>query len=143
MSAPPYRRRTRGSNRNASASCGHSEGSAAKGKSTPIFNGSRTKPGPRGTYAGDPGFRPGEGDLGRDQRCPPDGLRQLQAEARSMIGPAHHVGIAVKSLREALEAYRRLGLEPDFTEEVPSQGVRVAFLRTGAVRVELLESLQP
>src|SRR5438552_2439534 len=72
-----------------------------------------------------------------------DRLRQLQAEARRMIGPAHHVGIAVKSLREALEAYRRLGLEPDFTEEVPSQGVRVAFLRTGAVRVELLESLQP
>src|SRR5881409_4351434 len=60
-----------------------------------------------------------------------------------MIGPAHHVGIAVKSLQDALEAYRRLGLEPDFTEEVPSQGVRVAFLRTGTIRVELLESLQP
>src|SRR5439155_290271 len=64
----------------------------------------------------------------------------LQAEARSMIGPAHHVGIAVKSLQEALEGYRRLGLEPDVTQEVPSQGVRVAFLRSGAVRVELLES---
>ena len=60
-----------------------------------------------------------------------------------MIGAAHHVGVAVKSLREALEEYRRLGLEPDLTEEVPSQGVRVAFLRAGAVRVELLESLQP
>ncbi len=60
-----------------------------------------------------------------------------------MIGAAHHVGVAVKSLREALEGYRRLGLDPDFTEEVPSQGVRVAFLRAGAVRVELLESLQP
>ena len=60
-----------------------------------------------------------------------------------MIGPAHHVGIAVKSLQEALEGYRRLGLEPDVTQEVPSQGVRVAFLRSGAVRVELLESLQP
>jgi len=59
-----------------------------------------------------------------------------------MIGPAHHVGVAVKSLQEALEGYRRLGLEPDFTEEVPSQGVRVAFLRSGAIRVELLESLQ-
>src|SRR5437899_10516834 len=59
-----------------------------------------------------------------------------------MDGPAHHVGVEVKSLQEALEGYRRLGLEPDFTEEVPSQGVRVAFLRSGAVRVELLESLQ-
>jgi len=60
-----------------------------------------------------------------------------------MIGPAHHVGVAVKSLQEALEGYRRLGLVPDLTEEVPSQGVRVAFLRSGAVRVELLESLRP
>ncbi len=59
-----------------------------------------------------------------------------------MIGPAHHVGVAVKSLQEALEGYRRLGLEADFTEAVPSQGVRVAFLRTGAVHIELLESLQ-
>jgi len=60
-----------------------------------------------------------------------------------MIGPAHHVGVAVKSLEEALEGYRRLGLEPDFTEDVPSQGVRVAFLLAGSVRIELLESLQP
>jgi len=60
-----------------------------------------------------------------------------------MIGPAHHVGVAVRSLEEALEGYRRLGLEPDFTEDVPSQGVRVAFLRAGSVRIELLESLQP
>ena len=60
-----------------------------------------------------------------------------------MIGAAHHVGVAVKSLREALEEYRRLGFEPDVTEEVPSQGVRVAFLRAGTVRVELLESLRP
>jgi methylmalonyl-CoA/ethylmalonyl-CoA epimerase len=60
-----------------------------------------------------------------------------------MIGPVHHVGVAVRSLREALEDYRRLGLEPDLTEDVPSQGVRVAFLRAGAVRIELLESLKP
>jgi len=60
-----------------------------------------------------------------------------------MIGPAHHVGVAVKSLEEALEGYRQLGLEPDVMEEVPSQGVRVAFLRAGSVRIELLESLQP
>jgi len=60
-----------------------------------------------------------------------------------MIGPAHHVGVAVRSLEEALEGYRRLGLEPDFTEDVPSQGVRVAFLLAGSVRIELLESLQP
>src|SRR5207245_7002289 len=91
----------------------------------------------------DPGFGPGEGDARRDQRRPPNGLRHLQAEARGMIGPVHHVGVAERSLREALEDYRRLGLEPDLTEDVPSQGVRVAFLRAGAVRIELLESLKP
>ena len=60
-----------------------------------------------------------------------------------MIGPVHHVGVAVRSLREALEDYRRLGLEPHLTEDVPSQGVRVAFLHAGAIRIELLESLEP
>ncbi|TLZ87272.1 MAG: methylmalonyl-CoA epimerase, partial [Methanobacteriota archaeon] len=59
-----------------------------------------------------------------------------------MIGPVHHVGVAVRSLREALEDYRRLGLEPHLTEDVPSQGVRVAFLHAGAIRIELLESLK-
>jgi len=60
-----------------------------------------------------------------------------------MIGPAHHVGIAVRSLDAALADYRTLGFEAESVEEVPGQGVRVAFLGTGAVRIELLESLRP
>jgi methylmalonyl-CoA/ethylmalonyl-CoA epimerase len=60
-----------------------------------------------------------------------------------MIGPAHHVGIAVRNLDAALGSYRALGLEPESVEEVSTQGVRVAFLRAGAVRLELLESLAP
>ena len=60
-----------------------------------------------------------------------------------MIGPVHHVGVAVRRLDAALADYRVLGFEPESTEEVLSQGVRVAFLRTGAVRIELLESLRP
>jgi methylmalonyl-CoA/ethylmalonyl-CoA epimerase len=60
-----------------------------------------------------------------------------------VIGPAHHVGIAVKRLDEALGGYRTFGFEPESIEEVPSQGVRVAFLRAGGVRLELLESLTP
>jgi methylmalonyl-CoA/ethylmalonyl-CoA epimerase len=58
-----------------------------------------------------------------------------------MIGPAHHVGIAVKRLEDALAGYRTLGFRPEAIEEVPSQGVRVAFLQAGDVRLELLESL--
>ena len=60
-----------------------------------------------------------------------------------MIGPAHHVGVAVRNLERAVADYRILGFEPESIEEVPAQGVRVAFLRTGAVPIELLESLRP
>ena len=60
-----------------------------------------------------------------------------------MMGPAHHVGIAVKRIDAALAAYRAFGLVPESVEEVPSQGVRVAFLRAGSLGVELLESLKP
>lgn len=60
-----------------------------------------------------------------------------------MIGPVHHIGVAVRSLDAALASYRTLGLEPESIEEVRSQGVRVAFLPAGSVRVELLESLAP
>jgi methylmalonyl-CoA/ethylmalonyl-CoA epimerase len=60
-----------------------------------------------------------------------------------MIGPAHHVGVAVRSLDEALADYRTMGFEAESVEDVPAQGVRVAFLETGPVRIELLESLRP
>jgi methylmalonyl-CoA/ethylmalonyl-CoA epimerase len=60
-----------------------------------------------------------------------------------MIRAAHHIGVAVTSLTDALDRYQALGLEAESTEEVPSQGVRVAFLRAGGVRIELLESLRP
>jgi len=60
-----------------------------------------------------------------------------------MIGPAHHVGVAVRSLDAALADYRTLGFEAESVEDVPAQGVRVAFLGTGGVRIELLESLRP
>lgn len=60
-----------------------------------------------------------------------------------MIGPAHHIGVAVRRLDAALADYRALGFESESVEEVPAQGVRVAFLRTGPVRIELLESLSP
>lgn len=60
-----------------------------------------------------------------------------------MIGAAHHIGVAVNNLPKALDRYLALGLELESTEDVPSQGVRVAFLRAGGVRIELLESLRP
>lgn len=60
-----------------------------------------------------------------------------------MIGPAHHVGIAVQRLDPAIERYRALGLVLDYAEEVPAAGVRVAFLRAGGIHIELVEPVDP
>lgn len=50
-----------------------------------------------------------------------------------------HIGIAVKSLAEGRRFYEALGLAAESEEEVPEQGVRVAFLPVGEGRLELLE----
>lgn len=55
-----------------------------------------------------------------------------------------HIGIAVKSLAEAVPAFRALlGINVSGTDEVPSEGVRVAFFGEGSGRIELLESTEP
>ncbi|MFN2530449.1 MAG: methylmalonyl-CoA epimerase [Pyrinomonadaceae bacterium] len=55
-----------------------------------------------------------------------------------------HIGIATESLVEGLAVWRNiLGLEPEATEEVAEQGVRVAMLPIGDTKVELLEALNP
>jgi len=56
----------------------------------------------------------------------------------------HHVGIAVKSLEQALPIFRRLtGTEPDSVEEVPDQKVRAAVFGLGESQIELLEATAP
>jgi methylmalonyl-CoA/ethylmalonyl-CoA epimerase len=55
-----------------------------------------------------------------------------------------HVGIAVKSLEEAVGAFRKItGAEPASTEEVADQKVRVAMFQVGESRIELLEATAP
>jgi GTPase len=55
-----------------------------------------------------------------------------------------HLGIAVKSLEEAIPVFRRLtGSEPTAIEEVGDQKVRVAVFRMGESRLELLEPTAP
>jgi methylmalonyl-CoA epimerase len=52
-----------------------------------------------------------------------------------------HIGIAVRSLDEALGFYRdALGLEVQPPEDVPSQRVRVQFIPAGDAALELLEA---
>lgn len=58
--------------------------------------------------------------------------------------PIDHVGIAVRSLEEAIPIWRALlGGPPSGREPVPAEGVRVAFFGRGGGRVELLEPIDP
>ena len=57
-----------------------------------------------------------------------------------MIEKISHIGIAVKSMEEALSVFQDgIGLEVTSTDEVETQKVRVAFLPVGETRFELLE----
>jgi len=55
-----------------------------------------------------------------------------------------HIGIAVKSLDASVPLFRTLfPQEKVEVEEVPDQGVRVAFFRTGECSLELTEATTP
>jgi methylmalonyl-CoA/ethylmalonyl-CoA epimerase len=57
-----------------------------------------------------------------------------------MLSRIYHLGIAVRSLDEALPFYRdTLGMAFQGVEEVPEYAVKVAFLKVGESRIELLE----
>ncbi|MCK9451419.1 MAG: methylmalonyl-CoA epimerase [Bacteroidales bacterium] len=60
--------------------------------------------------------------------------------------PTHieHIGIAVKSLDEAIPYYEQLlGSSCYAIEEVADQRVRTAFFKIGQTKIELLESTSP
>jgi methylmalonyl-CoA/ethylmalonyl-CoA epimerase len=61
-----------------------------------------------------------------------------------MLKKIDHLGIAVKSLDEAVPYYEKaLGLKCEHREEVASQKVRTAFFSLGEVHIELLEPTDP
>jgi methylmalonyl-CoA epimerase len=61
-----------------------------------------------------------------------------------MSATIDHLGIAVRSLDEALKFYRdQLGLEVSLRETVAAEKVNVAMLPLGEPRVELLEPTEP
>jgi len=60
------------------------------------------------------------------------------------ISHIEHIGIAVKSLEEAIPFYENvLGLKCYAIEEVADQKVKTAFFMVGQVKIELLESTDP
>jgi methylmalonyl-CoA/ethylmalonyl-CoA epimerase len=61
-----------------------------------------------------------------------------------MITRIDHLGIAVRSLTEAVKYYETaLGLKCEHIEEVASQKVRTAFFDVGGTHLELLEPTAP
>jgi methylmalonyl-CoA epimerase len=57
-----------------------------------------------------------------------------------MLKKIDHLGIAVKSLDEAIPFYEKsLGLQCEGIEEIESQQVRTAFFSIGDTHIELLE----
>ena len=54
-----------------------------------------------------------------------------------------HLGIAVKSLDEAVKAYAALGFPLEAVHDVPSEKVKTAFLPVGDTHLELLEPTDP
>lgn len=61
-----------------------------------------------------------------------------------MITHIEHIGIAVKSLEEAIPYYEKvLGLKCYSIEEVADQKVKTAFFQVGQTKIELLESTSP
>lgn len=60
------------------------------------------------------------------------------------ISHIEHIGIAVKSIDEAIPFYEKiLGLKCYAVEEVKEQKVKTAFFKVGQTKIELLESTDP
>jgi methylmalonyl-CoA epimerase len=60
-----------------------------------------------------------------------------------MIRKIDHLGVAVRSIEEGRRLYEAMGLRVTAMEEVPAEGVRVAFIPCGESSIELLEPLSP
>lgn len=60
------------------------------------------------------------------------------------ISHIEHIGIAVRSIEEAIPFYEKvLGLKCYAIEEVKDQKVKTAFFKVGQTKIELLESTDP
>ena len=62
------------------------------------------------------------------------------AQRLPRLGRIHHVALVVKSIDDSLDFYRRqMGLELEMVQAIPADKVRIAFLRVGESKVELVE----
>jgi methylmalonyl-CoA mutase C-terminal domain/subunit len=71
-------------------------------------------------------------------------LLELKGNVKAVEAPKKiaHIGVAVHSIDEALPFYQKqIGLQLEGIETVESEQVRVAFLKIGETKIELLESM--
>lgn len=71
-------------------------------------------------------------------------LKNLLRPEEAPVPPKRiaHIGIAVHQIKDALHFFTEtIGLEVEAIEEVESEGVKIAFLKIGETRIELLEPL--
>jgi methylmalonyl-CoA/ethylmalonyl-CoA epimerase len=60
------------------------------------------------------------------------------------VGRIHHVAVVVRDLDAAVATFRdALGLALETVQEIPSDGVRIAFLPTGESKLELVAPTDP
>lgn len=60
-----------------------------------------------------------------------------------MLKQIDHIGIAVRSINDALKVYSGLfGIKPSGEEIIESRGIKVCFLKIGDVKIELLEPIR-
>jgi methylmalonyl-CoA/ethylmalonyl-CoA epimerase len=59
-----------------------------------------------------------------------------------MLGRVNHIALAVPDLKAAMASYAGpLGADVGQPQDLPTHGVRVAFIETGNTKIELLEPL--
>lgn len=61
---------------------------------------------------------------------------------RGMIKSVNRFGVFVPSLEAAKEFYTGIGFELEHEAKIEAAGIRFAFVRMGAVRLELIEKLE-
>ena len=63
---------------------------------------------------------------------------------RVKIGRVHHLAVVVRDLNAATQLYSEvLGLTLDTIMDIPTDGVRIAFLPTGESKLELVQPTDP
>ena len=64
--------------------------------------------------------------------------------ATARIGRVHHVAVVVHDLDVAVHSFRdRLDVAFESVQDIPSDGVRIAFLTTGGSKLELVQPTDP